>query len=140
MERRPPPHGHAAWSRVKHGFTKAQASRPWIYVAFGPCGTGACLCGKEYAACAGAKPYAPRTLPTWFYGCMASEHLAHEKLHGVAQGEAPLRRRSCTPQFRCRVQLRRRRETCGPEHRIWPQLFSYAKCSRPRRAFPDPRG
>ena len=80
------------------------------------------------------------TLPTWFYGCMASEHLAHEKLHGVAQGEAPLRRRRCTPQFRCRVQRRRRRETCGPEHRIWPQLFSYAKCSRPRRAFPDPRG
>ena len=36
--------------------------------------------------------------------------------------------------------LRWKRETCKPEHRIWPQLFSYAKCSRPRRAFPDPRG
>ena len=134
----------AAWSccmESGEAWLHEGASEPAVDICcLWPVRDRACLCGKEYAACAGAKPYAPRTLPTWFYGCMASEHLAHEKLHGVAQGEAPLRRRSCTPQFRCRVQLRRRRETCGPEHRIWPQLFSYAKCSRPRRAFPDPRG
>ena len=64
----PPPHGHAARSAgaavsaqnasgsgCRQSRPEAQASRPWIHAAFGPCGTRAVLAAAFVAAHAGAK-------------------------------------------------------------------------------------
>ena len=45
-------------SRVKRRFTKAQASRPWIHAAFGPCGHGL-PCGNEYCRLCRSKTIRP---------------------------------------------------------------------------------
>ena len=65
-----PPHGHAAWRGARSGRigswsgafvrlcrTKAQASRPWIHAAFGPCSTRAVLAATNVAAHAGGKEH-----------------------------------------------------------------------------------
>ena len=46
------------------------------------------------------------------------EHFAIEMLYFSQQGETEAATPE-QPQFTCGVQLRRRRETCGPEHRGW---------------------
>ena len=49
---------HVPRSRVKRSFTKAQASRPWIHAAFGPCGHGL-PCGNEYCRLCRSKTIRP---------------------------------------------------------------------------------
>ena len=76
-----PPHGHAAWRGARSGrkgswsgaFVRlcrpeAQASRPWIHAAFGPCGTRAVLAATNVAAHAGGK-----------------EHVTHRAINTVLQ-------------------------------------------------------
>ena len=66
----PPPHGHAARSAgaafsaqnasgsgCRQSRPEAQASRPWIHAAFGPCGTRAVLAATNVVARAGVKEH-----------------------------------------------------------------------------------
>ena len=76
-----PPHGHAAWRGARSGrkgswsgaFVRlcrpeAQASRPWIHAAFGPCGTRAVLAATNVVARAGVK-----------------EHVTHRAINTILQ-------------------------------------------------------
>ena len=134
--------GLAERSRVKRSFTKAQASRPWIHAAFGPCGHGL-PCGNEYCRLCRSKTIRPAqrcqhgsmTEPfvlkmLQVSGKAEARSAVHTLLAAALRDRMPnrdsARRGSATPplpvqpQLTCGVRLRWRRETCGPEHRVWP--------------------
>ena len=129
-------------SRVKRRFTKAQASRPWIHAAFGPCGHGL-PCGNEYCRLCRSKTIRPAqrcqhgsmTEPFVLKmlqvpGKAEARSAVHTLLAAALRDRMPnrdsARRGSATPplpvqpQLTCGVRLRWRRETCGPEHRGRP--------------------
>ena len=134
---------HAERSRVKRSFTKAQASRPWIHVAFRPCGNTGCLCGNEYCRLCRSKTIRPAqrcqhgsmTEPFVLKmlqvpGKAEARSAVHTLLAAALRDRMPnrdsARRGSATPplpvqpQLTCGIRLRWRRESCGPEHRGRP--------------------